>query len=526
MTAATRTLARAGLIVSVAILASRVLGWLRTVVISAIFGAGPQLDAYFAAFRIPDLIFQLVAAGALSTALIPVLAGLFARGEDDHAWRVVASVGNAMMVALLLLAVVVELAAPVLVPLITPGFDQAQLELTVTMTRVMILSPLFLAAGAIAGSALNASGRFAAAAAAPLLYNVAIMAAALFLAPALGVEALAVGVVVGAILSLLVQLPQLMGLPRFAYRLAVDLRDPAAREALFLMVPRAIGLGVTQFTFLVNTALATTLGAGALTAYNVAFTILQIPIGLVGLPLGIVLLPSLSRAAALDQVHDFGRLLSRALRQLRYVLLFLTTVLMVLRVQVVTVLFDYGRFDAQAIAQTADALLLFLVGLAAHGLIQILARAFYARKDTRTPVIAAILSVIVNVVVSIATVGTRGLAGLALGIAAGAWFEAVLLLVLLVRGSIAVEAAPLARSGLLAFGGALLAGAVAWLVAAGFAKVLPDPASKLGSLAQLIVAGGAAGLAYVAYSWVLRLPELGGTWAVLRVALRRTEDPA
>ncbi|MGZ3588339.1 MAG: lipid II flippase MurJ, partial [Candidatus Limnocylindrales bacterium] len=170
MTAATRTLARAGLIVSVAILASRVLGWLRTVVISAIFGAGPQLDAYFAAFRIPDLIFQLVAAGALSTALIPVLAGLFARGEDDHAWRVVASVGNAMMVALLLLAVVVELAAPVLVPLITPGFDQAQLELTVTMTRVMILSPLFLAAGAIAGSALNASGRFAAAAAAPLLY--------------------------------------------------------------------------------------------------------------------------------------------------------------------------------------------------------------------------------------------------------------------------------------------------------------------------------------------------------------------
>ena len=523
MTLAQKTLARAGLIVTSAILASRVLGWLRTVVISSTFGASAQLDAYFAAFRIPDLIFQLVAAGALSTALIPVLAGLLARGEDDHAWRVLASVGNAMLLALGVLAVLVALAAPVLVPLITPGFTEAQLELTVTMTRVMLLSPIFLAAGAVVGSALNASGRFAAAAGAPLLYNLAIIAAALLLAPAMGVEALAVGVVAGSILSLLVQLPQLRRLPHFRYRATVDLRDPPAREALLLMVPRAIGLGVTQITFLVNTALATTLGAGALTAYNVAFTILQIPIGLVGLPLGIVLLPSLSRAAALEQDREFGRLLVRATRLLLYALLFLTTVLMVLRVQVVTVLFDYGRFDAQAIDQTSQALLVFMLGLAAHGLIQLLARAFYAHKDTRTPVIAAILSVVVNVVVSVATVGALGLAGLALGIAAGAWFEALLLLALLVRRSVAIEAAPLLRSSFVEGVGALLAGGVAWLVLMVATSWLPDSRAKLTALIVLFLAGGAAALAYIAYSRLLRLPELDGLVAALRLALRRGE---
>jgi len=524
VTAAPKALARAGLIVSSAILASRLLGWLRTVVISSTFGASAQLDAYFAAFRIPDLIFQLVAAGALSTALIPVLAGLLARGEDDHAWRVLASVGNAMLLALTVLAIVVAVAAPVIVPIITPGFTEAQLELTVTMTRVMLLSPIFLAAGAVVGSALNASGRFAAAAGAPLLYNLAIIGAALVLAPAMGVEALAVGVVLGAVLSLLVQLPQLVRLPHFRYRLVVDLRDPPAREALLLMVPRAIGLGVTQITFLVNTALATTLGAGALTAYNVAFTILQIPIGLIGLPLGIVLLPSLSRAAALEQDRDFGRLLVRAIRLLLYALLFLTTVLMVLRVQVVTVLFDYGLFDAQAIEQTSQALLVFMVGLAAHGLIQVLARAFYAHKDTRTPVMAAILSVIVNVVVSIATVGALGLAGLALGIAAGAWFEALLLLALLVRRSPAIEAAPLLRSGLIYSVGALLAGAVAWGLLGLLSGWLPDMGAKLTSVIVLVLAGGGAALAYVAYSRLLRLPELDGLLAALRLAVRRGEE--
>ncbi|MFI5261323.1 MAG: murein biosynthesis integral membrane protein MurJ [Candidatus Limnocylindrales bacterium] len=520
MNSVTGSLARAGLVVSGAVFVARLLGWLRTVVISTTFGAGPDLDAYFAAFRVPDLIFQLVAAGALGTALVPVLSGLLAHHEQDRAWRVMSVVGNLMLIALIALVIIVEIAAPVLVPLITPGFTADQLALTIDLTRVMLLSPLFLAVGAVASSALNASGLFSAAAAGAALYNLAIIVAALTLGRSMGVNALAVGVVVGAALTVLVQVPQLVR-SGVHYHASVRLTDPAAREALLLMGPRAFGLGVTQITFLVNTSLATTIGAGALTAYNVAFTILQIPIGLIGIPLGIVLLPSLSRAAALDQAHEFSALIMRALRLLLYVMLFLTTVLMVIRLQVVTVLFSYGKFDAAAVDQTADALLFFLIGLAGHSAIVVLARAFYAVKDTRTPVVAAILSVVVNVVVSIATVGTMGLAGLALGIAAGAWFESLLLVALLWRRDHGFRAAALARAGAVDAVGAVLAAAAAWAVtlvaaAAGLAET--------GKLVDLVVGGlafAAAAAVYLAYSRLLRLPELAGTLLLLRSATRR-----
>ncbi len=520
MSLATGTLARAGLVVSVAVFVSRLLGWLRTVVISTTFGAGPDLDAYFAAFRVPDLIFQLVAAGALGTALVPVLSGLLAHDEDARAWHVVSVVGNLMMLALVVLVGVFEVAAPVIVPLITPGFSAPQLELTVELTRVMLLSPLFLAAGSVASSALNARGRFGAAAAGAALYNLAIIAAAIVLAPVIGVRALAVGVVVGALLTLLVQVPQLVR-GGMRYEPTLRLRDPAAREALLLMAPRAFGLGVTQITFLVNTSLATTLGAGALTAYNVAFTILQIPIGIIGVPLGIVLLPSLSRAAALGQTDAFGQLVTRALRLLLYVMLFLTAVLIAIRVQLVTVLFSYGKFDLAAIDLTTDALLFFLLGLAGHSLIVVLARAFYAAKDTRTPVIAAVLSVGVNVVVSVVTVGRLGLAGLALGIAAGAWFESLLLLGLLARRDVRFRLGSMARAAFLDAVGAVLAGAAAWLVTAGAAAAGLSATAKL---VDVFVGGAAfagATLVFLVYSRLLNLPELAGSIALARSATRR-----
>ncbi|HXX61157.1 MAG TPA: murein biosynthesis integral membrane protein MurJ [Candidatus Sulfotelmatobacter sp.] len=520
MSLATGTLARAGLVVSIAVFVSRVLGWLRTVVITTTFGAGPDLDAYFAAFRLPDLVFQLVAAGALASALVPVLAGLLAHDEEARAWHVVSVVANVMLLVLVPLILAGELLAPVLVPLITPAFSAAQLALTVDLTRLMLLSPLFLALGAVASSALNARGRFAAAAAGAALYNVAIIGAALLLAPSMGVRALAVGVVAGAILTLAIQVPQLVR-GGAHYQATIRLHDPAAREALLLMAPRAFGLGVTQITFLVNTSLATTVGTGALVAYNVAFTILQIPIGLIGVPLGIVLLPSLARAAALDLSDEFGHLVTRAVRLLLYVMLFLTAVLMVIRVQVVTVLFSYGLFDLSAIEATASALLFFLVGLAGHALIQVLARTFYAAKDTRTPVAAAVISVVINVVVSVLTVGSLGLAGLALGIAAGAWIESALLLGLLGRRDARFRLGPVVRAGGLDLAGAALAAAAAWAVTQAAGALGMSSTAKLDDLVVGGVAFVTAGTVYVVYSRLLRLPELAGSLALARSATRR-----
>ena len=526
MSVTARTLARAGLVVTAAFFISRVLGWLRLVVISVQFGAQAELDAYFAAFRIPEAIFQLVAAGALSSALIPVLSGLIANEEEQRAWRVVSTIVNLLLLAMLALAVVVAILAPVLIPIFTPGFDALQTELTIRLSRVMLLSPIFLALGAVATSALNSLGRFGASALAPLLYNVAIILAAVVVAPLMGVEALALGVVLGSLAHFAIQLPALLRHRAFDYDFTLDLDDPAARQSLLLMLPRAIGLGASQITFLVNTTLASGLAVGSIVAYNVAFTIVQIPLGVIGVPLGVVLLPSMSRAMATGAVRDFGVLVVRSLRLLLFVMLFLTVMGMVLRRHVVTLLFEYGRFDARAIDLTANTLLFFLVGLAAHSLIAVLARAFYAGQDTRTPVFAALVSVAVNVVVSVTTVGALQLSGLALGIAIGAWVEAGILALLLWQRTAGIRLESLGRA-LLEFGiGAFLAAlaAVATLRATEL-FLAPDP-GKLLLFGQGAVVTLAGGLVYLAYSWLLRVPELPQTVALLRSVLVRGRGDA
>ncbi|MEP6642165.1 MAG: lipid II flippase MurJ, partial [Gaiellales bacterium] len=315
----TRALVRAGIIVSAFFLVSRVLGFVRAVVVLNAFGAGPELDAFFAAFRLPDLIFQLVAAGALSSALIPVVAGLLGTGEEHRAWRVVSTVTNLMLVALLGLALVLFLLAPVIIPIITPGFDEAGWARTIGLTRIMLLSPIFLALGSVATSVLNARARFAASAIAPIVYNVAIIGGALILGPSMGVTGLALSVVAGSIGHLFVQLPNVWAVG-YRHLPTIDLSDPPTRKAITLMGPRALGLGVSQITFVVLTSLATEQGSGAVTAFNTAFTLLQIPIGVIGVPLGIVVLPSLSREAAVGRLTEFAGLISKAIRLLSFVM--------------------------------------------------------------------------------------------------------------------------------------------------------------------------------------------------------------
>ena len=513
------TLARAGIVVSVAFLASRVLGWVRLVVIGNGF-VPAELDTFFAAFRLPDLIFQLVAAGAVGSALIPIVAGLLATGERVRAWRVVSTVVNLMLVALALLAVVLAIVAPIVVRAITPGFDEIQLARTVELTRIMLLSPIFLALGAVATSVLNAGGRFAAAAIAPIVYNLAIIGGAVFLAPSLGVGGLALGVVCGSLGHVLVQLRGL-GRLGFNYQPEVELRDEHARDALKLMAPRAVGLGAGQITFVVVTSLASTLGAGAITAYNIAFALLQIPIGVIGVPLGVVVFPSLSREVALGRVNEYVGLLTRALRLLLYVMLPIGGLMAILRRQVVTLLFGYGRFDAASIDLTANALLFFVVGLAAHALIAVLARAFYARQDTRTPVLAAILAVVVNTTLATLLVGPLGLGGIALAIAAAAWIEALALLALLARRLPGFELPDLGRVGLEAALGTLIAGAVGVGVLYAIDGLIGPEPVKIALVAQGVLVSAAFGATYLALSFALRIPELPSIVAIMTDLVRR-----
>jgi putative peptidoglycan lipid II flippase len=512
-------LARAGLIITGAFLASRILGWLRIVVLGNLFGSPDriaELDAYYAAFRIPDLIFELVAAGAITSALIPVLSGLIEHGQRERAWRVASTVLNLMLAALLVLAVVLAVFAPAIVPLLVPGFDESTTELTIELTRLMLISPIFLAAGSIVTAILQTQDRFAPTAVAPVVYNACIIGGALLLGPTLGIFGVALGVVIGAIGLFAVQLPALRG--RFTYTPKTDVSDEAARQTFWLMLPRAIGMGANQITFLVNTALASTVAVGAVVSYTVAFSVLQIPLGVIGLPLGIVLLPSMSRALANDDEAEFGAMVVRALRLLLWIMSFVAVVGIVTRDDIVDLLFGWG-FDAGSLAATAGALGVFLFGLPANAMNVILARAFYSGKDTVTPVAVAIVSVGVNVTISILTVGTLGIQGLALGIALGAWFEATTLTVLLRRKHPTVAVRSVLRGGAQSILGAVIAGLVTFGVLS--LDLVPDDLARVVTLIIELVAAAGAGLAiFVLYSRLVRLPELPRVIELGRSAIR------
>ena len=513
-----RVLLTASLILTVAALASRILGWVRLLVIGSQFGASSELDAYFAAFRIPDAIFQLVVAGALSAALIPVFSGYRARGQDAEAWSLASSVINLVLIALVALSLLMAILAPVLVPIVAPGYDAETTELTVRLTQIMLLSPVLIGMGAVVTGILNSYQQFTVPSLAPLVYNLAIIAAAIFLAPVMGVEALALGVVAGSLMHLAIQLPSLARVGRGRYELRIGLGHPGVRKVARLMGPRMLGLAAGQLNFLVSTVLASGLVAGSLTVYNYAFQLSQLPVGIVGVSVAVALFPTMSRDAALGRFADIRRQVGGALRMLMFVAAPLTAVMIVLREPLTGAFYQYGEFSQADTLRTASTLGFFAIGLVGHIVVHVLARAFYAMQDTRTPVTWAIIAVAVNVPLMTVLVGPMGVEGLALALSISAVLEVTGLLWSLHARIEGVDEGAILRSlgraGLAAIAAGLVMAGGLWLVQSFAADVLADPLGRLASLFVLVAAGAAV---FVALAVSFGSPEL----AQLRAMLRR-----
>ena len=521
MSGSARDLARAGMVVTGALFVSRILGWVRVAVIAASLGIGRELDIYTAAFRIPDFLFQLVAAGALASAVIPTIAALVTAGEHARAWRVVSTIANLLMVVLAVLAVATFVAAPALAPLIAPGFGAPATERLVELTRILLLSPIFLALSAVATSVLNAAGRFSASVLAPIVYNLVIIAAAVTLVPRFGLAGLAWGTVAGAVATVLVQVGPVFRRVGFKYTPAVDLRDREARKTLILLGPRAIGLAGSQLTLLLLTMLGSTLAPGAIGAFALAFTIFQIPLGTIAYPLGIVALPALSQRVAAGEIDEYVALVTRALRLLGFAMLPLACIAAGVAVQVIDLVVDFGRVDEAGIALTGAAFIGLLAALPTEAAIIVLSRAFFAARNTWIPVGAALVSVVVAVGTALLLVGPLGILGLALGLTAASWVEAAILL-----GAFRSRHA---RFGLLRLGRAHLGYLVAAVVAGLAADRIYDLfaasfGQDAGGVAAALALGGAGlvGLAvYVGLAAVLRVPELGVTVRLVRAGLSR-----
>ena len=291
------------------------------------------------------------------------------------------------------------------------------------------------------------------------------------------------------------------------------------------MVPRALGLGASQLTFLVATSLASNLGTGAVSAFSIAFSVFQIPIGVIGIPIGVVMLPSMSRDLARGAVASYVSLVTRALRLIVWVMLPLAGLTIVLRTEIVTLLFGYGRFDERGVEMTATALVCLSLALASESLIAILARAFYASRDTLTPVIAAVLAVAINVSLAIVLVGRLELAGIGLAIAVGSWAEAGFLLGTLARRVTGFAVGEVVRSGAVALVCAVAASLVAWAAMNVLEDAIGPEPPRLVLLGELAVATSLAGLAYLGLSRALRIPEVGTIVRLMSDALRRPASP-
>ena len=393
---------RAAGVVGLAVLCSRVLGLAREQIFAALFGGGRVMDAFTIAFRIPNLLRDLFAEGALSTAFVTVFSRTAALQDTAAAWRLADKVATLTAVSLSAITVTGIATAPWLVAALAPGFDPGKAALTVTLTRIMYPFILLVSLAALVMGMLNARNVFGTPAMASSFFNLGSIVSGVLLGywldPHFGARAilgLAIGTLVGGTLQLVVQLPALR---RAGHSFHPDFhwRDPGVRSILRLMGPSVIAASTTQLNVLVNSVFASQLGDGPTFWLTVAFRLMQLPLGIFGVALGTVALPLLARMAATGNTEAFRSELARGMR-----LTFLMTIpssigLMVLAEPIISVLYQHGRFGAHETAESAAALRLYAIGLCGYAALKVLVNAFYALERRRTPMLVSFLAVGLN----------------------------------------------------------------------------------------------------------------------------------
>jgi putative peptidoglycan lipid II flippase len=515
-------------IIGLAVMCSRLLGLAREQICAALFGGGGMMDAFTVAFRIPNLLRDLFAEGALSTAFVTTFSKTIARDGDGSAWRLANKVATLTVLVLGALCVAGMVFAKQLVGVLAPGFDLAKAALTTELTRIMFPFILLVSLAALVMGMLNAKGVFGRPAMASSFFNLGSIIAGVTLGalidPHFGPRALiglGIGTLIGGALQFAVQLPPLAHLG-YRYRADFQWRDPGVSAILALMGPSVIAASTTQFNVLVNSMFASTLGDGAIFWLAIAFRLMQLPLGLFGVALGTVTLPLLSRLVVAGQLVAFRTELSRAMR-----LMFLLTIpstigLMMLAEPIMSVLYQHGRFNAYQAAQAAGALRFYAIGLAGYAALKVLVNAFYALDRRKTPMLVSFLAVGLNLLFNwIFTFrlgwGHRGLA-FSTGLVATCNF--LLLYALMRRLLDGLETPHLLKTlGKISVAGAALCATCAaanhWLLADWATQAL---LSKVTALLGTVVVG--AGV-YIGCAAFLHIEELNEVLAGLKRRLRR-----
>lgn len=379
-------------------LISKILGLAREMVFAYLFGAGEEMDIYFTAFRIPDFLFNVLVLGAISTAFIPVFTDYYGKSKKE-AWQLCNNIVCIFLSCLIIFGIILTILTPYLMRIVAPGFTGEKLKLVITMTRIMFLSPIILGISHIFGSVLQYFSRFLIYSLAPIMYNVGIIFGAIFLVPRIGILGLALGVVTGAVLHLLIQIPALL-LTGYRFRFLTNLAHKGVQKILRLMIPRAIGLTANQINLIIITAIASTLATGSISVFNYANNLQYIPVSLFGFSFATAAFPVFARSFSLKTKNDFLRKFISTFSQILFFTLPLSILFFLLRAQIIRAIYGLGKFTWEDTRLTAASLGLFAFSISAQALIPLISKAFYAFQDTKTPVKISIISVSFNILLS------------------------------------------------------------------------------------------------------------------------------
>lgn len=546
-----RHLARSTLIVMIAFGFSKVLSLVQTVIIASVFGIGSEWDAFVTANRIPELIFTLIAGGALAHAFIPIFSSYLAREDHEGAWRTASHVINFIFSVTTTVSIIVFFTAPWWVTNVAaPGFDATETAQTVELMRILLLSTMIFSVSGIVMGILQSHNHFLLPALAPIMFDVGILFGVIFLLGPFGVHGLAIGAVLGAALHLGIQIP---GLIRFRARWTPQwgVRNPVLWRIIRLMLPRVAGLGVFSVNFLIMNNIASRLGTGSVSALDWGWRLMQIPQTLVGTAMGTVIFPTMAALSELGDTDGKRDAMSGALRFIMIASIPATVGLIFVGRPLISLL-ERGAFDASASALVYSTLQFFALGLIVHSALEVIARSFYADKDTLTPLYAAIGGASINLVGSIVfsnvleaeryivqsymlrpfdipllldpVQAAGNVSGLALANSLGVMFEVGFLLVILRRRWEGINENALARTVIKTLAASLVMAVVIVVINSIWHSLGLSERGLVYTIAQVTIETGAGLLTFIAVAFALRMEELS---MLLNMVLRRRRvDPA
>lgn len=508
----------AGLLM-VMMLISRVLGYVRDVVLLSSFGQDFRTDAYYAAFNIPDFIYSVLLGGALGSAFIPIFTQYLAQDKEEDSWIVASTIFNLMLIGVVILISLGLIFTPQLINILVPGYDAQTKELAVFLTRIMFGQAFFMCLMGICQGICHSYKQFLAPAVGSVLYNVAIIVVGLLLKERWGIVAFTVGVVFGAFLNFAVQIPTLLRVGMH-YKPIIDLNHPGVRKFFKLLVPVFIGLSVTHLNTFVGTNLGSSLGEGIVTALSNAQRLMMLPVGVFAISIAVASFPAMSAHVATGQMEAYKDDLSLSFRTIVFINLPAAVGMAVLSVPIVRAMYMQGNFTLANMDVTADALVFYCIGLLGYGAQHALNRGFYAIQDTKSPVAINVGVIILNIVLSVILSHVLGYRGLALAYSIAGLVSIVALLWGLNRKVGSLGGKRILLSCVKSLLSAIVMG-IAVYYTAGMLENIWDMSLKTTQIAQVIIGVVVGVIVYAIMAYALKMEEMQEALKIVRRKLRR-----